>query len=242
MSDLIENEVRLQKYMAKAGIASRRKAEEIILQKRVSINGRVVNSLGIKVRKKDIVTVDGKLINIQEKMVYIMLNKPDGYITTSSDQFGRNDVLSLINGVEERVFPVGRLDYSSTGLLLLTNDGDLTYKLTHPKHDVEKKYLVKIKGVVTEENLLKLKKPIIIDNYQTKPAEVSLFRIRDDSTLVFFTIKEGRNRQVRRLCESIGLEIVKLKRISIGKLELGDLKKKMWRYLDEKEIEYLKKV
>lgn len=240
MNKLQENEMRLQKYMAKAGIASRRKAEEIILNKRVSINGRPVNSLGVKVRKKDIVKVDGKTITITDKLVYIMLNKPDGFITTSNEQFGRNDVVSLLEGVNERVYPIGRLDYNTTGLLLLTNDGDLTYKLTHPKHDIEKKYLVKVKGAVDEIKLSCLREPIIIDGYKTKPADVTIMRQKENGTILIFGIKEGRNRQVRRICESHNLEILKLKRISIGKLELNNLKKKMWRYLEESEIEYLK--
>ncbi|MEN8907094.1 MAG: pseudouridine synthase [Clostridiales bacterium] len=236
-----EIKMRLQKYMAKAGFSSRRKAEEIINQKRVSVNGRIVSDMGIKVSVKDRISVDGKMIKLQEKLIYIMLNKPEGYICTSKDQFDRKNVLELIEGIDERIFTVGRLDYNSTGLLLLTNDGDLTYKLTHPKHDLKKIYLVKVKGNVDSGKLLKLKEPILIDNYKTKPAQVELLKLKDEYSFLKIIIKEGRNRQIRKMCENLDLDIIRLKRISIGRLELGNLRKKMWRHLEVDEVKYLKR-
>jgi 23S rRNA pseudouridine2605 synthase len=233
--------MRLQKYIAKSGITSRRKAEELILKGQVTVNGKLVNNLGTKVKSKDLVKVDGKLIKIKKDNIYILLNKPEGYITTAEDQFGRKDVLSLVD-LEERVYPVGRLDYNSTGLLVLTNDGDLTYKLTHPKHDIKKKYFVKLKGLVEESELNKLKKPINIDNKRTRPAEIEKLETKGNDTFLLITIKEGRNRQVRKLCERSSLQILRLKRVSIGELELGSLRKGKWRYLKDKEIKYLKKI
>ncbi|MEY8303093.1 pseudouridine synthase [Anaerosalibacter bizertensis] len=235
--------MRLQKYMALCGIASRRKSEEIILEGRVKVNGKVINELGVKIEPgRDIVIVDGKNIKMEEKKVYIMLNKPIGYVTTVKDEFNRNKVIDLIDGVEERIYPVGRLDYDTSGLLLLTNDGEMTYKLTHPSNEVKKTYIGKVRGVPTEAELEKFRNGLKIDNYITAKAEIKILKKSKDSSLLVMEIHEGRNRQIRKMCAAINHPIIKLKRVAVGKLKLGDLKLGDWRYLKNKEVEYLKKL
>lgn len=233
--------IRLQKYLADAGIASRRKAEELILQGRVEVNGEKVTELGTKVDdKKDIVFYNGKKVSCTEKMVYIMLHKPEGYVTTVKDQFDRPTVIDLIKNVKQRVFPVGRLDYDTSGLLLLTNDGDLTYKLTHPKHDIEKEYTAKLFGTPTPTEVSIFNRGVIIDGVKTRPAKLEILEKGEKYCFVKITIKEGRNRQVRKMCESIKHPVSMLKRTATGEIRLGELQKGHYRELTENEIKYLK--
>jgi len=213
------DKIRLNKYIASTGVCSRRKAEEYIIEGKVSINGKVVTELGTQVETNDIVSIDGKEITLEERKVYIMLNKPKGYVTTVKEQFNRKSVLDIVN-VKERVYPVGRLDMDSEGLLLLTNDGDFTNNIIHPTKHIAKKYEVVLKEQVTETMIKDLRDGVDIGGYTTKSAIVK--KIKDN--MVHITIMEGKNRQVRRMCEAVGNKVVNLKRISIGKLELGELK------------------
>jgi len=234
--------MRLQKYLASCGVASRRKCEEYILEGKVAVNGQVVQTLGTKVAEKDEVTFCGKIVSLQETYVYYMLNKPVGYVTTVQDEKQRQTVLDLIHDEKHRVYPVGRLDYNTSGLLLLTNDGELTYGLTHPKHHVNKCYEVKVKGVLSQEAQYALKNGVLLEGKMTYPAQVKVLRQGEKSTLFQLTIHEGRNRQVRRMCEAVGYPVLSLKRVSIGKLTLDDLALGHYRALTEKEVQYLKKV
>jgi len=235
--------MRLQKYMAKSGVASRRKSEEIILAARVKVNDIVVKELGTKVDpKRDIIKVDGKTIRLEEKKVYIMLNKPKGYVTTLKDEHGEKIVLDLIQGIEERIFPIGRLDKDTTGLLLMTNDGDLAHKLTHPSNEVPKKYIALVEGVPNSKKLNRFRKGLRIDGRITSKAYIRILRKQKDSSVLEISIHEGRNRQVRKMCEYIRHPVIELKRIGIGDLRLGDLQLGEWRYLTEKEIRYLKEL
>lgn len=237
-------EERLQKFLAEAGVASRRKAEELIAAGRVKVNGVVIKEQGVKIDpRKDKVEFDGKALSQKaEKKVYLMFHKPEGYVTTSKEQFGRPAVLDLIHGVPERIFPVGRLDYDTSGLLLLTNDGDLTYRLTHPKHDVDKTYIAKLYGVPDDGDLQKFRRGVVIDGRKTSPAKIQI--ISREKDLRFCTVEiqihEGRNRQVRKMCEAIHHPVAQLKRIATGELKLGDLPKGKYRFLTEQEIKYLK--
>lgn len=236
-------EIRLQKYLADAGIASRRKSEELILAGRISVNGDIVTELGVKVDdKKDKVTFDGNPVSIDSKLVYIMLNKPAGYVTTVKDQFNRPAVVDLLKGVKERVFPVGRLDYDTSGLLLLTNDGDLTFKLTHPKHNVEKTYRAKVFGTPTTIEMSMFRRGLVIEGKKTAPAKISIVESQTKMCVVDISITEGRNRQVRKMCSAIKHPVSTLKRTAIGEIELGDLSVGKFRYLTDKEVKYLKKL
>lgn len=235
--------MRLQKYMAKCGIASRRKSEEIILEGRVKVNDIFVKELGVTINpKKDIVKVDNKIIKLEENKIYIMLNKPKGYVTTVKDKHSEKIVLDLINGVKERIYPVGRLDVDTTGLLLLTNDGDLAYKLTHPSYEIPKKYIALVKGIPNNKKLYKFRKGLKINGRMTAEAYVKILKRNRDTSLLEISIHEGRNRQVRKMCKYIGHPVIQLERVAIGKLELGNLGIGEWRYLTSKEIEYLKKL
>lgn len=232
--------MRLQKYIAEAQIASRRKAEEMILAGRVSVNGKIITELGTKVESdSDVVRVDDKEIHICEKLVYIMLNKPEGCVTTVKDQFNRKSVMDYVSDVKERIYPVGRLDYDTSGLLIMTNDGELTYRLTHPKHNVVKTYIAHVDRKPDERDMEKFRKGIVIDGRKTAEAEIKIIK-EGKLTELEIKIREGRNRQVRKMCAAINCNVVKLKRIATGKLELGELEKGKYRYLDEKEILYLK--
>ncbi|SHJ65911.1 23S rRNA pseudouridine2605 synthase [Caminicella sporogenes DSM 14501] len=235
--------MRLQKYIAMAGIASRRKAEEYIKQGKVKVNGKIVTEMGVKIDPdKDEVYFNGKKVFIQDKKIYIMLNKPEGYVTTLSDEFNRPKVIDLISGIDERIYPIGRLDYNTSGLLLLTNDGDLTNKLTHPKNHIDKIYIAKIKGIITAEKMKKFCSGIDIGGYITAPANIKLIEKYKKNCLVKIIIHEGKNRQIRRMMDILGHPVITLKRIAIGKLSLGNLKKGSWRYLSEKEVNYLKSI
>jgi len=228
--------------MAQCGIASRRKSEEIILQGRVKVNGLKVIELGHKINiDSDNVMIDDKLITLESRKICIALNKPVGYVTTSSDQFGRKTVLDLIKGINERIYPIGRLDYDTSGLLLLTNDGNLAFSLTHPKHEVNKKYLAMIKGLPTEDELNRFRQGLDIDGYITSNAKIKIIENNSNLVLVEIEIHEGRNRQIRKMCEKINHPVISLKRVSIGKIKLNNLEIGTWRFLTEEEVEYLRK-
>ena len=237
-------EERLQKYLAECGVASRRKCEEIILAGKVKVNGQVVTELGTKVTSgKDKVEIDGKEI-ILEKKVYILLNKPVGYVTTVSDEKERPTVMELLNGVEEKVVPVGRLDMFTSGLLLLSNDGEFIYKVTHPKHETTKTYIVKTRGVPTEKDLEKLRVGVKIEDYTTSPAKVELL-LKDNTnniSRIWIQIHEGRNRQVRKMCEAIGLSVIALKREGVGNLTCEGVERGKWRYLTNEEVKNIMNV
>ena len=234
--------VRLQKFLADCGVCSRRKAEEYILSGKVKVNNNIVTELGTKVDEiKDKVYFNNKLVNIENSKVYIMLNKPEGCVTTAKEQFNRKTVFDYIN-IKERVVPVGRLDYDTSGLLLLTNDGDLTYKLTHPKHSIKKVYIAKVYGVPNKKKLDTFKKGIIIDGYKTLPSNIEIIEKDNKYSVLKIIITEGRNRQVRKMCEAIGHRVASLKRIAIENLSIGDLKVGEYRYLTKKEVKYLKKI
>ncbi len=231
-------EERLQKYLAQCGVASRRKCEEIILEGKVKVNGEIVTELGTKINpEKDKVEVDGKTIT-SEKKVYILLNKPVGYVTTMSDEKERPTVINLLEGVKEKVVPVGRLDMFTSGLLLLSNDGDFIYKVTHPKHETTKTYVVKTRGVPRESDLEKLRVGVKIEDYVTSPAEVNLL-LKDNTNniaRIWIRIHEGRNRQVRKMCEAIGLSVIALKREGVGNLTCEGVERGKWRYLTDDEV------
>lgn len=231
---------RLHKYLARCGIASRREAEKMISHGRVQVNGKTVTTLGTTVDPhQDIVKVDGKTIKEPEKPVYIMLNKPKGYVTTASDDRGRPTVLDLVKNVPVRVFPVGRLDMDTEGLLLLTNDGDLAYQLTHPKFEVKKTYHALVKGRPSREALNKLRHGIMLDGKVTAPAKVRVINYHQSDTLLVITIHEGRNRQVRRMLDKIGHPVIHLKRVKFANLALGNLGLGKTRYLTKEEIQKL---
>jgi 23S rRNA pseudouridine2605 synthase len=232
-------EIRLQKYLAEAGVASRRMSEKLISQGRVEVNGIKITEPGTKVTMGDIVKVDGKEAKPENKKVYILLNKPSGYVTTSKDQFSRKTVLDLIQGVNERIYPVGRLDYDTSGLLLLTNDGELAQKLTHPSHETEKVYQVKIEGFLNDKEIQSFKTGIAIEDYVASPAKIRTIEKLKTESVVEITIHEGKNRQVRKMFEAVGHIVLKLKRVSIGALKLEGLEEGTWRYLTEKEVKAL---
>ncbi|KAF5063775.1 pseudouridine synthase [Anaerotignum sp.] len=235
-------EERLQKFLAEAGVASRRKAEELIAAGKIKVNGKVVTELGTKIdpKKDEVLYLDKEVSKKEVEMVYIMLHKPEGYVTTAKEQFGRPGVMDLVRDVKERIFPVGRLDYDTSGLLLLTNDGDLTYKLTHPKHDVDKTYIAKLYGTPDDMDLQKFRRGVVIDGKQTKPAKMQILEKGERQSTVEIIIHEGRNRQVRKMCEVIKHPIAQLKRVATGELTMGDLPKGKYRHLTPKEIKYLK--
>jgi 23S rRNA pseudouridine2605 synthase len=233
-------EERLQKYIARCGISSRRKAEELILNGCVNLNGVVITELGTKINpEKDVVMVDNKIISETKEFIYIKLYKPEGYVTTVKDQFGRKTVIDLIN-INERIYPIGRLDYNTSGLLLLTNDGDLANKLMHPKYNIYKTYIAEVDGRVSDEAIIRLKNGVKIEDYKTAPARVNLISHKDNSSIVQVSIYEGKNRQVRKMLEAVGHSVRTLKRISFGKINLGDLKPGSWVHLNEEEIKFLK--
>jgi len=235
--------VRLQKYIAMSGVASRRAAETMIQEGRISVNGKKVTEQGIKVEVgADNVSVDGKPIKVKNKNYYIMLNKPVGYVSTVKDQFERPTVVDLVKKDLEdaRIFPVGRLDYDTEGLLLLTNDGDFTYKVTHPKFEKDKTYIATIKGGITISGINKIRRGVYIEeNFKTSPAQAEILDAVDGHTYIQITIHEGKNRQVRKMFEAVGCKVVGLKRIKIGTVELGNLPLGRWRHLTSHEVNYL---
>ena len=237
-----DNKERLQKVMAACGVASRRKCEELISAKRVKVNGSIVTELGTKVSKKDIIEVDGKMLSRQE-LVYYVMNKPTGYLTTVSDDRGRKTIMDLIDPETKktRIFPIGRLDYDTSGVLLLTNDGDLSYRLTRSQKEVAKTYQVRVNGIIDQNAVTKLIKGIMIDGVMTKRAIVDVisFDKKNNSSLISISITEGRNRQVRKMCEAVGFEVKKLKRVSFGGITLEGLGVGEYRELKPHEIKIL---
>ena len=236
-------EERLQKYLAQCGVASRRKCEELILQGRVQVNGVTVTEIGTKINpEKDKIKFDGKDIKQAKKLVYILLNKPIGYVTTADDQFGRDTVLDLVK-VKERIVPVGRLDMYTSGALILTNDGDFVYQVTHPKHEIEKTYTVTIKGIVQNSEVEQLRNGIKIDDYITKPARVKILKTdtEKDISRLEITIHEGKNRQVRKMCEAVGRKVLALHRSKIGGIGVKDIELGKWRYLTANEVQQILK-
>lgn len=234
--------IRLQKFLADAGLMSRRAAEEEIARGRVSVNGHPAE-IGTQIDPAaDLVTYKGKRVIFEKKEhVYIMMNKPRGYLCSTEDDRGRKCVTDLLDGVKGRIYPVGRLDLISEGLLLLTDDGELKNRLTHPSYSLPKIYRVKVSGEVSEAQYLTLTSPLVIDGYKIRPVEVSIGESDESGTVLKFTLKEGRNRQIRKMCEQAGLTVKRLSRISVGNLKLDGLPVGKWRYLDAKEVEYLYK-
>jgi len=232
--------VRIQKYIADAGICSRRKAEELIVKGEVKVNGQVLSELGYQMQEGDRVEVSGQEISAMEKKVYYLLNKPKGYVTTVKDQFDRPCVLDLIGDeVKERIYPAGRLDYNTEGLLILSNDGEFVNTVTHPKNQIQKKYIAVVNGTVSEDNIKKLQRGVMVDKKKTAPAEVFLSEIFKDKCVVEVTISEGRNRQVRKMFEAVGHHVIDLKRVKIGPIELGSLKTGRIRKLNPNEVQAL---
>ena len=228
---------RLQKLISQAGITSRRAAEELILAGRVTVNGAVVTELGSKADPtKDSITVDGKPVRPVSTHLYILLNKPAGYMTTLDDPEGRPLVTSLLKEINERVYPVGRLDYNTEGLLLLTNDGDWANKLMHPRHEIDKEYHVRVRGKAHKSQIDQLAAGVMLDDKKTAPATVHLIKDGEQNDWLSLTIHEGRNRQIRRMCEAVSLSVVRLKRVRYGNLELGVLKSGQFRTLTEAEV------
>ena len=234
-------QIRLQKFLANSGICSRRKAEEYILAGKVKVNGKIITELGTKVNPaKDEVTFEGKVVKNVEDKIYILLNKPIGYVTTAKDQFNRETVLDLIN-IKEKVVPVGRLDMYTSGALILSNDGEFIYKVTHPKYEIEKAYNVTLKGNVTEEEIKALEKGVKIEDYVSGKAKVKILKIDEekDVSRIEIIIHEGKNREVRKMCNAIGKKVLALHRSRIGNLNVKDLKIGEWKYLNNKQIESL---
>lgn len=232
-------EVRLQKYMADNGVASRRKSEELIEAGKVKVNGHKA-FIGQKINPKtDIVTVRGRKIAKQDGLYYIMLNKPRGYVTTTNDELGRKCVTSLVKDIDARLYPVGRLDKESEGLLFMTNDGEFTNALTHPSHGVRKTYRVTVKPVVDDYLIENLSNGVLIDGKKTAPCIVKILEKQEDRMFLEFIISEGRNRQIRKMCESAGTKVIRLKRVAEGDVKLGTLPIGQWRHLETKEIKKL---
>ncbi len=229
----------LQKFMANAGINSRRKCEELISQGKVRVNGKVA-SLGTRVSpSSDTIIFEGKKIELKNtNKIYIMIYKPRGFITTLSDEHGRKCILELVKDIPERIFPVGRLDKNSEGLLLMTNDGDFANKVIHPSKNIRKSYRVTIKSNITEDQLINLSSQTDLDGEEIQPAIIEVLSKSPERTVLKISIKEGKNRQIRKMCEKVGLEVARLKRISIGQLKLGMLSPGKWRNLTKQEINY----
>ena len=230
---------RLQKVIAQSGVASRRKAEELILAKKVKVNGNIVSELGVKVNEKDIIEVNGTRLNREEK-VYYLLNKPRGVITSTSDDKGRATVVSLINE-DKRIYPVGRLDYDTTGALILTNDGEFANMMMHPSNNIDKVYVAKIKGILSPSEIMQLKNGVVIDGFKTSKAKVKVKKLdkANNTSIVEITIHEGKNHQVKKMFECVGKEVLKLKRERIAFLDLRGLTSGQYRKLSHKEVSQL---
>lgn len=239
-------EERLQKFLANQGVCSRRKAEQYILEGKVKVNGQVVTELGTKINTDvDKIEFNNKLILNETEKIYILLNKPIGYVTTVKDQFDRPTVMEFLkeNGkpIKTKVVPVGRLDMYTSGALILSNDGDFIYQITHPKHEINKTYQVTVKGKITDSEIENLRSGVDIGDYITKPAQVRIMKIDEEKNIsrIEITIHEGKNRQVRRMCESIGKKVLALHRSKIGNIDVKDLKLGRFRYLTDKEVKQL---
>lgn len=237
--------MRINRYLAECGLGSRRKCEQLVLDGRVKKNGRLIKELATEIDPAcDAVAVDGQTVTTATRRVYLMLNKPKGYVCTTSDEKGRKTVLELLHGKYDRyrLFPVGRLDYDTEGLLLITNDGDTANRITHPRNEVPKTYIAKIEGAVEESDLDKIRRGVILDGVKTKNCRVKLLEFSDNISRLEVVITEGRNRQVRRMFESINREVILLKRTAVGELKLGGLYRGEYRELNEKEIQYITRV
>ncbi|MGT2895732.1 pseudouridine synthase [Streptococcus entericus] len=232
--------MRINKFIAHAGVASRRKAEELIKQGLVTVNGQIVTELATTIKSGDLVEVEGTPIYNEEK-VYYLLNKPRGVISSVSDDKGRKTVIDLLPTVKERIYPVGRLDWDTTGLLILTNDGDFTDKMIHPRNEIDKVYVARVKGIATKDNLRPLTKGVVIDGRKTKPARYTILKVdkEKDRSVVELTIHEGRNHQVKKMFESVGLLVDKLSRTRFGTLDVTGLRPGEYRRLNKKEISQL---
>ncbi len=228
--------MRLNKYIAQSGIASRRKADELTLNGNVKINGQVVKELGYKVTDSDIVEVNGALIKPSIKKVYVAINKPLGYVTTMMDNYERPTVAELVADIDERLFPVGRLDYNTTGLLIMTNDGDMAYRMMHPKHEITKTYRVRVAGYISDAKINKLRKGIDIGGFITSKAKVNVIKQMEKSTVLEIEIHEGKNRQVRKMFKAVNAPVQELERVAIGDIKLGRLRSGHYRKLRENEI------
>ncbi len=232
--------MRINKYIAQAGIASRRKADELIRNGNVKVNGAVLKEPGYDVMPGDKVEINGRPVEAAQKHVYFLVNKPIGMVTTVSDDRDRPTVMDIITDTSARLFPVGRLDYNTSGALIMTNDGDLAYRVAHPKHELGKTYRALVKGVISREKLAKLRKGVDIGGFVTSPAKVNVVKGNAGSTLVEITIHEGKNRQVRKMFAAVGNPVQQLERIAIGPIRLGHLKEGHYRKLTREEVEYLK--
>lgn len=233
--------MRLQKFIAECGIASRRNAEKIIESGRVTVNGELVDYMGCVINpEEDVVEIDGRVIEPENKKYYIMLNKPKNYVTTVSDDLGRPTVMQLVSDINARIYPVGRLDFDTTGLLIMTNDGEFANLLTHPKHVVNKTYIARIDKPLDENQLDTLRNGIDLDGVLTSPAKAENIKRPQKGFEVKITIHEGKNRQVRRMLDAVGANVMSLKRISVGSLTLGNLPEGKWRRLSDAEINKLR--
>jgi pseudouridine synthase len=234
--------IRLNKFLSQAGISSRREADQMIVEGRVKVNSEVIQELGYKINEKeDQIEVDGIKVKPDMKLVYLMINKPPGFLVTLKDPLKRPTIKSLLPPMSQRVFPVGRLDFESEGLLLLTNDGELAHRLTHPRFGIEKSYLVKVKGAPEISKIIKLEKGIHLDGKKTGPARITLLKKSPRRSFLRIVIYEGRKREIRKMFEAIGHKVTDLKRVSVGSLKLGALASGKWRFLQQKEVESLKR-
>ena len=248
--DPLKGTMRIQKFLAMSGVASRRKGERMVTEGRVTVNGKTVTEPGFLINPgKDRVFVDGKRARFQPYQ-YVMLHKPAGVVTTASDQFGRKTVMDLLTGLSGRLYPVGRLDYDTSGLLLLTNDGDLAFRLTHPKHEISKVYEAKVQNAPAAADVQRFCQGLAIEDYVTAPAGLEILSVqtaagpgaRAKNSLLRVSIHEGRNRQVRKMCQAIGCPVIRLKRVQEGNLRLGDLAEGAYRQLTEDEVEGLRRL
>lgn len=233
--------MRINKYLASCGVSSRRKAEELILSGVVKVNGKTITNLATNVDEtKDVVTLNNQTLTFPEDFVYYVLNKPKGYVTTLSDDRDRKSVIDLIANIDKRIYPVGRLDYESEGLLILTNDGDLTYKLTHPKFEIPKRYIVKIEGSTKESELAVIRAGVVVDGVRYNKCKVTLLSFENNISKLEVTLTEGKNREIRNIFKAINREVIFLKRVEMAGIKLGGLKRGEYRPLKQYEIEYLK--
>lgn len=234
----MEESMRLQKYLAECAVASRRKSEELIKNGKIQVNGKIVTELGTKINPDtDIVEYNGKVIKPETQKVYILLNKPIGYVTTTKDQFKRDSVTDLVK-IGKRLVPVGRLDMYTSGALILTNDGDFVYKVTHPKYEIEKTYIATVKGIIKDEDVEKLRRGVKIEDYTSKPAKVKILKTDTEKNIsrIEITIHEGKNREVRKMCETIGYKVMALHRSKIAGIGVKDIPLGKWRYLTKTEV------
>lgn len=232
--------MRINKYLALCGVGSRRKVEELVVGGRVKVNGNVTTSLSTQIDERhDAVLLDDVKLSLTKEYVYYMLHKPKGYLSTVSDDRGRKTVMDLMQGINERIFPIGRLDYDSEGLLLFTNDGDTAQSLLHPSNEVEKTYIVVVEGEIKESELAVLRAGVVIDGKRTAKCRAKLVKLENNNSRIEMAIHEGRNRQIRKMFEAIGKEVILLKRVAVGQIKLGGLSRGLYRKLNQNEIDYL---